>query len=319
MHAKKLQKIVVLATGGTIAGWADDASKPHDYKAGQLEVADLLRRTGVTGVAVVTEQLAQLDSKDMDDAVWRLLLQRAAHWLAQADVQGLVITHGTDTLEETAYFLQAVLQPTKPVAITCAMRAANAPDADGPVNLSDALHFVADAPLGGVFLVCAGEVHAGHEVQKMHSHLLNPFSSGELGPVGLMHAAGFQALRAVTPLADAQAMPNTAHVLACDPWPSVEIVLNHAGAQGQLVRALMQTSPPDGWVVAGTGNGTLHHALRAALQDAQAQGAHVLRASRCALGGVQTRARDVFAHAGRLTAVQARVALRLQLMKEKGR
>jgi len=81
-----------------------------------------------------------------------------------------------------------------------------------------------------------------------------------------------------------------------------------------LVRALMAHDAPHGWVVAGTGNGTLHHDLEAALLEAQKQGAYVLRASRCAWGGVQSRARDVFAHAGALTAVQARVALWLHLL-----
>ena len=92
------------------------------------------------------------------------------------------------------------------------------------------------------------------------------------------------------------------------------LIHNHSGADGRDVRAMMAQDPPDGFVVAGTGNGTVHQDLEAALVDAQAQGASVLRASRCAWGGVQTRAGDVFAHAGGLTAVQARVALILHLL-----
>jgi L-asparaginase len=299
MNANKSKKIVVLATGGTIAGLANDASKPQNYTAGQVGVADLLQGLVHEGIELLTEQVAQIDSKDMSFAVWQSLLARVAHWLGQDDVRGVVITHGTDTLEETAYFLQAVLQPAKPVAMTCAMLPANAPDSDGPGNLKDALAWVQLPSATGVSVVCAGQVHEGQAVQKSHSHQRNPFTSQ----------------LSVTP-PDALRGPSVAQVLACMHWPRVELVLNHAGADGRLVRALMAQDAPQGWVVAGTGNGTLHHDLEAALLDAQKQGAQVLRASRCAQGGVESREADVLPHAGGLTAVQARVALLLHLVAQ---
>ncbi len=299
MNAKKTKKIVVLATGGTIAGLAADAAKPQNYTAGQVGVADLLQGMAHGGIELLTEQVAQIDSKDMSLAVWQSLLARVVHWVDQDDVQGVVITHGTDTLEETAYFLQTILQPTKPVALTCAMLPANAPDSDGPGNLKDALAWVQQPTASGVSVVCAGQVHAGQAVQKSHSHQRNPFSA----QAGVVHPV---ALR----------VPRVAQVLACTQWPRVELVFNHAGADGRLVRSLMAHDAPQGWVVAGTGNGTLHHDLEAALLDAQKQGAQVLRASRCAQGGVQSREADVFAHAGGLTAVQARVALLMHLLAQ---
>jgi L-asparaginase len=299
MNAKKTKKIVVLATGGTIAGLANDAAKPQNYTAGQVDVADLLRGVAADGLELLTEQVAQIDSKDMSFAVWQSLLARVAHCLEQDDVQGVVITHGTDTLEETAYFLQTVLQPSKPVAMTCAMLPANAPGSDGPGNLKDALSWVQQPNAMGVTVVCAGQVHAGNAVQKSHSHQRNPFTS----QTGLTHPV---ALR----------VPSVAQVLACTHWPRVELVQNHAAADGRLVRATMAHDAPHGWVVAGTGNGTLHHDLEAALLDAQKQGAQVLRASRCAQGGVQSREADVLPHAGGLTAVQARVALLLHLLAQ---
>jgi len=297
MNAKKTKKIVVLATGGTIAGLASDVAQPQNYVAGQVGVSDLLKGIGPDGVELQTEQVAQLDSKDMSFAVWQHLLSRLVHWLGQEDVQGVVITHGTDTLEETAYFLQTVLQPAKAVALTCAMLPANAPDSDGPGNLKEALSWVQKPAAKGVTVVCAGQVHAGDALQKSHSHQRNPFTSQALGS----HPAALQ-------------VPSVAQVLACRHWPRVELVLNHAGADGRLVRALLAHDAPQGWAVAGTGNGTLHHDLEAALLEAQKQGAHVLRASRCAWGGVQSRATDVFPHSGALTAVQARVALLLHLL-----
>jgi L-asparaginase len=299
MNAKKTKKIVVLATGGTIAGLASDVQKPQNYMAGQVGVDDLLQSVQPTGFDVLSEQVAQIDSKDMSFAVWQRLLARMAHWVEQDGVQGVVITHGTDTLEETAYFLQTVLQPTKPVALTCAMLPANAPDSDGHANLQDALTWVQKPAAKGVTVVCAGQVHAGDAMQKSHSHQRNPFTSQALGS----HPTALQ-------------VPTVAQVLACKAWPRVELVLNHAGADGRMVHALMAHDAPQGWVVAGTGNGTLHHDLEAALLEAQKQGAQVLRASRCAWGGVQTRESDVLPHAGALTAVQARVALLLHLIAQ---
>ena len=298
MNAKKTKKIVVLATGGTIAGLASDASKPENYKAGQVDVVDLLSHVSFEQVTVVSEQVAQIDSKDMSFAIWQALLARVVHWLEQDDVQGVVITHGTDTLEETAYFLQAVLPTSKPVALTCAMLPANAPDSDGPANLQDAMRWVQSDDAHGVVVVCAGQVHAGNAVQKTNSQHLNPFTSQTN----------------VQPPAWPCA-PSVAQVLSCARWPRVELAMNYAGTDGRMVRTLMaQQDAPDGWVVAGTGNGTLHHDLEAALLEAHMRGAQVLRASRCAWGGVQSRASDVLPHAGMLTAVQARVALLLDLL-----
>jgi L-asparaginase len=299
MHVKNIQKVVVLATGGTIAGLSTHAGQPQNYLAAQVGVADLLQGVVTKGVVLLTEQVAQADSKDMSFALWQLLLERVTHWLAQEEVQGVVITHGTDTLEETAYFLQTVLQPAKPVAMTCAMLPSNAPDSDGPANLQEALDWVQTPGVKGVSLVCAGHVHAGNAVQKSHSQQRNPFTS----LAHVTHPAGLR-------------IPSVAQVLACSQAPRVEMVFNHAGSDGRMVRALMAHDAPQGWVAAGTGNGTLHQDLEAALLKAQQQGAQVLRSSRCAQGGVQSREADVLPHAGALTAVQARVALLLHLLAE---
>jgi L-asparaginase len=180
------------------------------------------------------------------------------------------------------------------------MLPANAPDSDGLANLQQALQWVQTGDAQGVVLVCAGQVHAAQAVQKAHSQQRNPFVSTQ--PVA-------QPSGALT-----LGVPSVAQVLACASWPKVDIVLNHAGADGRLVRAAMAHDAPQGWVVAGTGNGTVHHDLETALLAAQQQGAQVLRASRCASGGVQSRECDVFPHAGGLTTVQARVALQLHLI-----
>ncbi|MES2424869.1 MAG: asparaginase, partial [Pseudomonadota bacterium] len=135
------KKIVVLGTGGTIAGLAKPGDA-LDYKAAEQGIDQLLADAALpalAGIDVLSEQVAQIDSKDMALALWQQLAGRTAWWLAQPDVLGVVITHGTDTLEETAFFLSCVLPGAKPVVLTCAMRPANARLADGPQNLADAL------------------------------------------------------------------------------------------------------------------------------------------------------------------------------------
>ncbi len=321
MEAKKSKKIVVLATGGTIAGLASSVSQPQHYKAGQVAIESLLSAVPKDFIdqhqmAISAEQIAQIDSKDMQESVWLALATRLWHHLNQPEVDGVVITHGSDTLEETAYFLQAVFQPTKPVVLTCAMRPANAPDADGPANLRDALLLATHSELQGVLVSCGGSVHAGHRVQKIQSHELKPFVSLE-GPIARLVQGKLQVLRLVLLAKQPWPMPTVPEVLQTQDWPRVEMVLNHAGAQGQNVRDMLESSrPPKGLVVAGTGNGTVHQGLEKALKEAQTQGVRVLRTTRCALGQVQALPDDVFDSVPDMTPAQARVGLQLALIKE---
>ena len=137
--AEKRSKVVVLGTGGTIAGWAPDPSKGRQYQAGELTASDLVQGLGDGQDHIVTEEVARIDSKNMGWPVWEKLVARVQHWLDQEDVQGVVVTHGTDTLEETAILLHTLFSGLKTVVITGAMRAANTPEPDGPGNLRQAL------------------------------------------------------------------------------------------------------------------------------------------------------------------------------------
>lgn len=322
METKKGKKIVVLATGGTIAGLASSVSRPHHYQAGLVPVASLVNAIPSAfleehQLTIATEQIAQIDSKDMQETVWQALATRLLHHLSKPDIDGVVITHGSDTLEETAYFLQAVFQPAKPVVLTCAMRPANAPDADGPANLRDALVVAAQSGLQGVLVTCGGSVHAGHRVQKIQSHDLKPFVSTQ-GPLARLASGQFQSLRPFPAAEFPWPMPTVQEVLHTQEWPRVELVLNHAGAQGENVRDMMQSShPPQGLVVAGTGNGTVHHGLEKALKEAQAKGVRVIRTTRCALGQVLALPDDALASVPEMTPVQARVSLQLALLKQR--
>ncbi len=309
-------KIVVLGTGGTIAGTAGTAGDNIGYTAAQLGVAQLLDALpALRGLPLEAEQVAQLDSKDMDGATWQRLAARCAHWLARPDVQGLVITHGTDTLEETAWFLQCVLQPAKPVVLACAMRPATALTPDGPQNLLDAVAVARTPGAQGVVAVCAGRVHGAREVAKVHPYRVDAFDSGEAGPLAVVEEGAVRLLRGWPGAGQADDVLLAA--LAQDRgWPRVEIVMNHAGASGAIVEALVAQGI-DGLVAAGTGNGTLATPLEEALAAAQAGGIRVLRASRCPLGRVLPHAGAPLPDSGGLSPVKARVSLLLQLLRER--
>jgi L-asparaginase len=284
MLVKQTKKWVVLATGGTIAGTAASAQDHTGYTAGQLSVQDVLASVPgmdecLQGDVLHAEQVAQLDSKDMNHATWQALALRCAHWLAQPDVGGLVITHGTDTLEETAWFLQRVLPTDKPVVMTCAMRPATALAPDGPQNVLDALAVVRHAAASGVVVVCAGQVHAAGDVQKTHPYRLDAFGSGDAGPLGFVEQGRVRWVRCPAPGAVHPQAPRVLSLPVAQ-WPWVALLHSHAGADARSVQALCDAGVR-GLVVAATGNGTVHKALLLGLKQAQDRGVWISLTTRC--------------------------------------
>lgn len=309
------RKIVILGTGGTIAGQGTAQGGSVGYKAGQIGVVQLLQpieQGALQGrFSFDVEQVAQLDSKDMDIATWQTLAQACQKWLAQADVAGLVITHGTDTLEETAWFLQLVLQPAKPVVLTCAMRPATALSADGPANLRDAV-LVASGGKPGVWLAALGEVHSAQHVRKVHPYRVNAFSSGALGPVawveeGRVRWGAVPLSSPVTPRLEKNWSADAAT------WPWVEIVTSTAAARPAAVDALVAAGV-QGLVVACTGNGSVHQSLQQALQRAVTKGVKVWRTTRCEQGQIVLADGEVDTGVSSLSPVKARISLMLALL-----
>ncbi len=315
-----LQKIIILGTGGTIAGLAADPERPTAYEAAQVGVDQLLAHLPGAPMAhaLASEQVAQVDSKDMDEATWRHLLQRLQQHLHDPEVLAVVITHGTDTLEETAFLLSAVLPPIKPVVITGAMRPANAPDADGPSNLADALRAAAVLP-AGVWLVFAGRVHVGHQIQKVHPTAIDPFQSVP-GPMAAHfddHGLVWHAQSAGQALRPQGAWPELARVLS-EPWPRVELVVSHADATAWWLKAFLQEGPEPmlrGLVIAGTGNATWPKRWELALTVLKERGVRVWLSSRCALSPPSAGVKDDLPTVP-WSPVQARLALMLTLLTE---
>lgn len=304
--------IVILGTGGTIAGTAATASDGVGYTAAQLRVEDLLAAVpALHGHALEAEQVAQLDSKDMDFATWQRLAAAVHRHLDRPEVAGLVITHGTDTLEETAYFLHRVLSPAKPVVLTAAMRPATALAPDGPQNLFDAVQVAAAPGARGVVVVVAGRVHDAVQVRKTHSYRVDAFESVD---GALLARVEEGRVRLLGRWPEGQALGLARIARPASDWPRVDIVLNHAGADGHVVRALVGAGIK-GIVAAGTGNGTLSVALDAALREAQAAGVRVLRSTRCDAGPVIPLP-GLLPGADALSPVKARIELLLTLLAE---
>lgn len=327
--------VLILGTGGTIAGTGTDPARAWAYQAAQLGVAQLVAAVPeLAAIPLATQQVAQIDSKDMAWSVWQALAQALDAAMQDAAVEAVVITHGTDTLEETACLLHHLHDGRKPIVLTAAMRPATAPDADGPRNLRDAVrlaHTAAGLGLGGVVAVLQGRVWAGIHVRKAHSHALDAFDAGGAAPLAVLNDAG-EVLASAGAASWMAAWPRGegmgwARVSSPMP-PRVEVVLSHADADGWMVDAALRQSADDaaagdpqrhaqvlrGLVVAATGHGTVNAGLEAALQRAAAQGVVVWRSSRVARGGVTPREGDVWPAAGTLTPAQARVALQLRLL-----
>ncbi len=314
-------KIVVLGTGGTIAGASDVAGANLGYTAGQLDIGELLaavpQLAQVARAPLQAEQVAQLDSKDMEHAVWARLVQRCRAHLSDEAVAGLVITHGTDTLEETAWLLHNLLPATKPVVLTSAMRPATALAPDGPQNLLDAVTLACEPAARGVLAVGAGVVHGAREVAKVHPLRLDAFASGDGGPLGWVEDGCVRWAHGRAPLPGEPAYGALAARLDEQTrWPRVPIVLSHAGVDGSVVDALLAAGV-DALVAAATGNGTLHHALHAALLRAEQAGVAVRVASRCPQGRMLAVDHPAWADPQGLSPVKARISLMLELLQRR--
>jgi len=319
-----------LGTGGTIAGTATDKTDNVGYTAAQVGVERLLGaisglRHALGDCALESEQVVQVDSKDMGWRQWCALAQRVQHHLAQPDVAAVVVTHGTDTLEETAFFLSRVLDGQllreKAVVLTCAMRPASSSAPDGPQNMLDAVAVARSEGALGVLAVCAGTVHSARDVQKVHTYRLNAFDSGEAGPLAFVEEGRVRWVHPC-PVAEVHASSVSVQHLSSMVWPRVEIVMNYVGATGATVRALCMVptvgeQPVCGFVVAGTGNGTVHEDLLLALREAQARGVAVVRATRCAQGCVvPSFAIGELPDSLGLSPVKARIEMALELIKK---
>ncbi|MCC6671896.1 MAG: asparaginase [Planctomycetes bacterium] len=310
-------RIALLATGGTIAGAAEAPTAAH-YRSAAIPAQELLAAIPkVTELAAVEcEQFAQVGSQQMDDALWLRLAARVNALLVAGGVDGVVITHGTDTLEETGYFLNLVVKSEAPVILTAAMRPATALSADGPLNLYNAVAVAAHpASRGkGVLVVVDDEIHSAREIVKTNTTELDSFSSPNTGRVGIVTYGAARFFHAPVRAHTAQA---PFRVDGLERLPRVDVLFAHAGMEPDLVDAVVGLGAK-GLVIAGVGNGNVSDRILAALDRARAHGVVVVRSSRAGSGIVGRNVElDDDAHgfvaADELGPAKARVLLKLAL------
>jgi L-asparaginase len=313
-------KIKILATGGTIAG---AALKPTDpgYKSGAVGVDTLIAAVPqLADVAEVSgEQIAAIGSQDMSDEVWLKLAKRVNELLASPDVDGIAITHGTDTLEETSYFLHLVVKSDKPVVMTGSMRPSTAMSADGPLNIYNAVAIAADpkARGRGVLVTIDDDVHSGHDIIKNHTTDVGTFTSGEAGLVG---AVLFGATTWYRTPAQVHTSKSEFSIAADQKTlPRVDILYAHANMSPDLIAAAAKNGAK-GIVIAGVGDGNMTALALAELEQVVKAGVAGVRSARVN-GGIVRRNIEInddksgTVASMELNPAKARVLLQLALLK----
>jgi L-asparaginase len=281
-----LPNVVILATGGTIAGEARSTTDAA-YTAGRLSVEVLIDAVPeIRKIADVRgEQICNIASQDMTDVIWLKLARRVNELLASDAVDGIVVTHGTDTMEETAYFLHLVVKGRKPVVLTGAMRPPTSLSSDGSRNLYDAVAVAADPAAAGrgVLVVLNEEIHGARAVTKTSTTAVETFASPGTGPVG---AARYGEIRYYhNPPGTRDTLETQFSIERRDALPRVDIIYAHADMAGDLIDAAVAAGAR-GIVVAGVGNGNMSQAALASLARAAEQGVVCVRSRRLAAGFV---------------------------------
>jgi L-asparaginase len=291
-------RLALIGTGGTIAGAARTASISTDYQPASLSLAavvDTVPELRQRYEMDITQPL-QLASYDLQPAHWLDLHAAVMRAVNNPEVAGIVVTHGTDTLEETATFLHLSVDTDKPIVVVGAMRPATAYSADGPANLLDACSVAAcpSARGRGTLVVMNGRIHSGLWVGKRHVSSVEAFDSPLAGAVGEVSDQAVQWFRATGRAPTVAWQTPTA-------WPRVDIAVAYAGVDETAMRAFVAAGAR-GIVHAGLGNANTPTAYRAFIQSLPAQGVLVARCARFITGSVsRTRLYDDAAH-GILTA-----------------
>lgn len=303
-----MKKVCILATGGTIAGSSDSGTN-SEYKAGTRHIAELIDAVPeIKNLAKLqAEQIANIDSKDMKDEIWLKLAKRINEILADDEICGVVITQGTDTMEESAYFLNLVINSDKPVVLTGAMRNPSSLSSDGELNLYNAISVAIDenAKNMGVMVVMNDEIHSAREVCKANTTALNAFASPSSGKIGVVYYGDvkfyLKPLRIHTQNSIfSQNLPSF--------LPRVDIIYTHAGICADNINHEAR-----GLIIASAGNGGIHENLANALESTKQNGVAVVLSSRSGSGVVSQKAN--FISADNLNPQKARILLSLCLAK----
>lgn len=311
--------IHILATGGTIAG-AGSSAVESNYTAGQVAIGTLLDAVPeIQTIANVTgEQIVRIGSQDMTNEVWLILAKRINELLSSPDCDGIVITHGTDTMEETAFFLNLTVHSDKPVVLVGSMRASTSLSADGPLNLYNAV-VVAASPLSkgyGVVVAMNGVIIDAHNVIKTSTQSVEAFQAPNSGAMGYIQNGNvYYSLRPTKK----HTINSAFNIDSINELPKVGIVYGHSDVQADMVSPMLQNDYK-GIILAGVGNGNYHANIFPVLLEAQAKGIQIVRSSRVPAGpstldAEVDDAKYQFVASQELNPQKARILLMLALTK----
>jgi L-asparaginase len=311
--------ITILATGGTIAG-AGESSVNSTYSAGAVTVDKLLAAVpDINKLATIKgEQISNIGSQEMTNKVWLKLAKRVNELLKKNSVDGVVITHGTDTMEATAYFLDLTVKIKKPIVLVGSMRSGSSMSPDGPLNLYNAVSVATSKQSfnKGVVVVMNDEIHAAREVTKVNTSAVNAFASVNTGKIGTVYYGDvhyyMQPLRKHT-------FDTEFDIEKINKLPRVDIIYGHADDTDLFVKAAVKAGA-QGIIHAGMGNGNLFPKTLEALDTASKEGVVVARSSRVGSGrtnlhGEVNDKKHGFIVTDDLNSQKARVLLMLGLTK----
>jgi len=320
-QGKKLPHIVILATGGTIAGSAESKTSVG-YTSGAVTVDVLVSAVPtLKDIARITgEQIASIGSQDMSDEVWLKLANRINEVLPADTVDGIVIMHGTDTMEETAYFLQLVVKSKKPVVLTGSMRPSTALSADGPLNIYNAVAIAGDPAAAGrgVLVAANDDIHSARDITKTNTTSVQTFLSPQYGLIGTTLYGKQTFFR----------IPFRKHTVTSEfsvkgvtAMPRVDVLYANADMSADLIDAAVKLGAK-GIVIAGVGDGNMTSPALDALTRAAKAGVVCVRSSRVPTGRTWRNSevnddKMGFVAAGELNPAKSRVLLKLALMKTK--
>lgn len=315
---KAKSRIAILGTGGTIAGFIDSTIATTGYTAGAIDIDVLIKAVPqIRDLADISwEQIANIDSSNMCDEIWLRLAKKIAKLFAEG-IDGVVITHGTDTMEETAYFLNLTIKSDKPVVLVGAMRPSTAISADGPKNLYNAVVLVAnkEAKNKGVMVAINDKILSARGVVKTHSLNVDAFSSPDFGDLGYIVDGKVFFYNNITKAHTKNAPFDVSKLTSL---PKVDILYSYSNdGSGVAAKALFEHGTK-GIVVAGSGAGSIHKNQKDVLKELLKKGLKVVVSSRVVAGCVAVSDSDEklgFISAEDLNPQKARVLLMLALAK----
>lgn len=279
LHAQNLPKVTIIATGGTIAG-SGDSKIQTNYTAGVVTVDKLIAAVPeIMNLATIKGvQISSIGSQDMNDEVWLKLAKKINELLASDNCDGIVVTHGTDTMEETAYFLNLVVKSKKPVVLVGSMRPGSALSADGPMNLYNAVSVVVNKESAGrgVMISMNDLILGADDVTKSNTTNVSTFVCPNWGPLGYIHN-GIPTYRRVATAK--HTFQSEFDVMKLNSLPKVDIIYSYANVNSVIVDALVNDGVK-GIIHAGVGNGNLYTEVFEKLINAQKNGVQIVRSSR---------------------------------------